>query len=179
LSDDHLVVRIGGDKGGSVMQSKVGVTVMKCDTPNIPENFDFLGAFDAKDTYYNLKKSIFSHFEEELKVLCAEKDTSVSVISHKHDNKPVLARVSSNPMADPTNHVCVTANDTDSNIVFVESYFNSEKDTPSFIVVNTTGHAWGFGTHVDDALYVVAFKKPIPDAKLEDFKARQFTLHMI
>jgi hypothetical protein len=180
LSDDHLVVLIGGDKGGSVMQSKVGITVMNSDTPNTPENFDFIGAFDAKDTYYNLKKSIFSRFEEDLKVLCAEKDTSVSVISHKHDNKPVLARVSSNPMADPTNHVVVTANDTDSNIVFVESHFKSEKDTTSFIVVvNTSGHAWGFGTHVGDALHVVLFKMPIPDAKLEYFKKRQFTLHMI
>jgi hypothetical protein len=142
FSDDHLVVRIGGDKGGSVMLSKVGVTVMNCYTPNTPDNFDFIGTFDAKDTYYNLKKSIFSHFEEELKVLCAEKDTSVSVISHKHDNKPVLARVSSNPMADPTNHIFVTADDTVSNIVFVQSHFNSEKYTPSFIVVNTAGHTW-------------------------------------
>jgi hypothetical protein len=143
-----------------------------CYTPNTPKNFDFIGSFDAKDTYYNLKKSICSHFEEELKVLCAEKDTYVSVISHKHDTKPVLARVSSNPMADPTNHVFVTADDTDSNIVFVESPLNSEKETPSFIVVNTAGHAWGFGTHVGDAFHVVAFKMPKPDAKLEDFKAR-------
>jgi hypothetical protein len=124
LSDDHRVVRIGGDKGGSVMQSKVSITVMKCDTPNTPENFDFSGAFDAKDTYNNLKKSIFSRFEEELKVICAEKDTYVSVISHKHDNRPVLARVSSNPMADPTNHDFVTTDDTDSNIFHVESHFN-------------------------------------------------------
>jgi hypothetical protein len=179
LSDDHLVVRIGGDKGGSVMQSQVGVTVMKYDMPNTPKNFDFIGAFDAKDTYYKLKKSIFSHFEEELKILCAEKYMYVSVISHKHDDNPLLARVSSNPMADPTNHVFVTANNTDSNIVFVESHFNSEKDTPSFIAVNTAGHAWGFGTHVGDALHVVAFKMPITDSKLEDFTARKFTLHMI
>jgi hypothetical protein len=45
--------------------------------------------------------------------------------------------------------------------------------------VNTAGHAWGFGTNDGDSLYVVAFKMPIPYAKLEDFKARQFTLHMV
>jgi hypothetical protein len=54
LSDDHLIVLIGGDKGGTVMKSKVGTTVMNCHTPNTPENFDFDGAFNVKDTYYNL-----------------------------------------------------------------------------------------------------------------------------
>jgi hypothetical protein len=71
LSDDSLVVHIGGDRGG-VMPFKVGVIIMNCATLNTPENFDFISAFYAKDSYYNLKEAIFHDIQDELDALCAD-----------------------------------------------------------------------------------------------------------
>ena len=59
LQEDTILIRFIGDKGGTFMQFKFGLTVMSCMEPNSTPFFNLLASMDAFDTHHNLEKAIF------------------------------------------------------------------------------------------------------------------------
>ena len=66
LDDNTIMLCFMGDKGGTFMASKFGLTVMNYMNPNSPDVFNVCATVDAPDTYYNLKVGIFDYYEDEL-----------------------------------------------------------------------------------------------------------------
>ena len=66
MPDGIIFIRFMGDKGGSFMSTKFGLTVMNCRDPNSPDSFDLCATLDAPDTYYNMKTGIFDNYKDEL-----------------------------------------------------------------------------------------------------------------
>jgi hypothetical protein len=65
LDDDNIIVRFGGDKGGTFMKFKFGLTVMNSVNVHSPDAFEICCTLDASDTYYNLSV-LFRHYKDEL-----------------------------------------------------------------------------------------------------------------
>jgi hypothetical protein len=55
LDDDTIMICFAADKGGTFMTTKIGLTVMNCMNPNIPDLFDLFRSLDTLDSYYNWK----------------------------------------------------------------------------------------------------------------------------
>ena len=65
LDDDYIIVRFGGDKGGTFMKFKFGLTIMNSVNVHSPDAFEICCTLDASDTYYNLSV-LFRHYKDEL-----------------------------------------------------------------------------------------------------------------
>jgi len=65
LDDDYIIVRFGGDKGGSFMKFKFGLTIMNSVNVHSPDAFEICCTLDASDTYHNLCV-LFGHYKEEM-----------------------------------------------------------------------------------------------------------------
>ena len=72
-SDNVIMVRFGGDKGGKFMQFKFGLSIMNCPHLNSADAFDILATLDAFYTYTNLQEAIFQKLDGELQQLFSEK----------------------------------------------------------------------------------------------------------
>lgn len=75
VDDDKILVRFLGDKGGTFMQFKFGLSVMNQPDPNSTSALELLGTMEAFDTYPNLHDALFKHWKLELDLLFSGTDT--------------------------------------------------------------------------------------------------------
>jgi hypothetical protein len=59
LSDEHIIVKFGGDKGGSKMSSKIGVTLYNQRSVNEAEAFGFIVTCEALHSSTNFQESFY------------------------------------------------------------------------------------------------------------------------
>lgn len=103
MNDSTIILRLGGDKGGSTMAFKFGATVMNCLQPNLPENFDLIATMEAFDTYQNLKTAIFQYFDVELRWICeTAHETAPTIIVILIGSDPLLVESFSGTIEPPS-----------------------------------------------------------------------------
>ena len=88
IADDVIMLRFAGDKGGSFMKFKFGVTLMNQPFPNSPDSLDLLAVLDTEDSFYNLKHGIFSQIKDELDILF-DTETSLFLTIFENETKVV------------------------------------------------------------------------------------------
>ena len=185
LPDDTLMLRLGGDKGGSFMKTKFGATIMNCPTPNSMESFDLLATIDCNDTYFNLDQGIIKHYTDELALLCDDQNTPhvhvmaipdegglCSFVSNKADfdfgDGEVL---SMKPDPDSEGHSGPVLLDTG----------NAPLPSVRVCYDEDSKEAWGVAVlenaDTDTPRHIVRFERPVSLRKAETLECTSFKLH--
>jgi hypothetical protein len=97
LSDDTIIVKFGGDKGGRKMSSKLGAILLNQQSANEPEAFDFLGTMEAFGTYKNIYTAFFKNWKNEMNQLfpsILEADDLTVLVVSDSVNIPLLIKMS-------------------------------------------------------------------------------------
>jgi hypothetical protein len=185
LDDDTLIIRFGGDKGGTFMQFKYGITVMNCHSPNGADAFDICMTLDAPDTYSNLQTLFESKELEHEFYFNLETPPSFGMLETE-DNQ-VLCEVMFNVAGDSTiesfeatwanrEEVELDMNDHMSSAgVHSGGPYQIHSETKLQVLVES-GTAWGIC--LSDEI-VLRFHSAIPISKLNQVNCKAYKLHCV
>jgi antitoxin component of RelBE/YafQ-DinJ toxin-antitoxin module len=185
LDDDTLIIRFGGDKGGTFMQFKYGITVMNCHSPNGADAFDICMTLDAPDTYSNLQTLFESKESEHEFYFNLETPPSFGMLETE-DNQ-VLCEIMFNVAGDSTiesfeatwanrEEVELDMNDHKSSAgVHSSGPYSINSETKLQVLVES-GTAWGI--RLSDEI-VLRYRSAIPISKLNQVNCKAYKLHCV
>jgi hypothetical protein len=100
LYDSPLIIRFGGDKGGKIMASKWGLTVVNAPKPASSAALDLLAKMEAFDKYNNLRDAIFQHHVEESAVIFNTEVDPVLITTRAKGGTPLIVKLSVSGLVD-------------------------------------------------------------------------------